>query len=425
MPTRDPFPVRRSNDPRTNREYERERREGREGFANRQEVEAELVRAEELPPAPGTASPKSKDLAYHTMRLSDLIIEEGRRSTESGEKLEPSAETEGEGAEAKTSDYYISDREGRFKQISASKRFLQGLNKTTGIKKDFFQLFTPQEVVARAVERDGDRSLVIAQDPVSMLAVSKPGEPLIKLDEALSVIQGFSPTDVYYNDGELRAHFTPQRAAGDTQIVGEAYSKRFIVIIPVDGLADPTIAPLMIRQICTNGLVAEAPIFVSRVPIGKRDAGYTVERALNAYNGDEYFDRIARRLEVHKNSWASVAEVAQFVRMVQNAKLPLRLASRIVNKVWEEAGQLAHRQFIESQKNAKILRKSATALNRYDLINMVTEARTHLVGREDVRWEFDGFVGTMLARDPDVENSVRSEQRRDSAAFFFNHLASA
>ena len=63
------------------------------------------------------------------------------------------------------------------------------------------------------------RSLALAQDAVNVLAVAKTDDPMIKLDEALAVIEGFKPTQVSYHDGELRAEFTPTRAAGDTQIV--------------------------------------------------------------------------------------------------------------------------------------------------------------------------------------------------------------
>ena len=358
------------------------------------------------PNLPGNVilNPKASDVRYHTIRLSDLVVE-------------PAPGDDGRGA------FSVSDREGRFSNVGASRRFLTGLTRKTEIRPDFFKLFTPAEVLKRVVERDGDQNLVLAQDAVNVLAVAKTDDPMIKLDEALAVIEGFKPTQVSYHDGELRAEFTPTRAAGDTQIVGETYSKKFIVSIPVDGLNHPAIAPLMIRQICENGMVAEAPTFISQITIGRRDAGYTVERALNAYNGDKFFTKIAEILELNKLSYASVAEVQQFVRLLIKSKIHHNLSTQLVNAVWKMSGTAAYQQYLHNEgKNPKLLRKLVTKLNRYDLINMVTEARTHLVGREDVRRDFDAFAGALLSRDPDLERSAE-DNIKPSQAFFFRQTA--
>lgn len=338
---------------------------------------------------------------YHPIKLSDLVIEQV------GDK-----------------DFSVSTSSKSLEKSKAGQRFFQSLSRKTGINKDFFKIFSPAEVLDRVVEIEGDQELVLASDSFGALAVSRPQETLIHLNDALSVIESHSPTDVDYYDGEIRARFKPSKSGGDTEVTREVYSKLFQLNIPVDGFDLPSLSPIMIRQVCTNGLLAESALFTSQIKIGREDAGFTIDRALKAYNGDQHYSRIAELLTVSKSSWSSIAEVAHFEKLLLKSKIDFRICSKMLNIIWEMAGKSAALYHREHQgKNPKMSRKIQTNLNRYDLINMITEASSHLVESVESKRALEGYVGDLLSRDPDLEHSADDKLSRPSPDFFFKKLA--
>ena len=349
-----------------------------------------------------TESILGRAIDYSPIKLSDLIIQEN--------------------VGGKT--YIVSDARERFEPCEASPRFFQSLSKKTGLRTDFFKLFEPKEVMERVIKVEGDKELYLARDGQRVLGLSSGDDPCLRAEEALTVIQGYNPIFVSYDNGEIKAHFTPARSSGNTKIIGEDYSKKFQLTVSVDGLNQPSLAPVLIRQLCTNGAVGEAAALSSQIIIGKKDAGYTIERALAAFDGDKMFSRIAEQLMISKKSWASVAELDLFLKTLTKAGLNSTKSMQISSLAWKMAGSVAYHQHLQNQgKNVKLLRRIPTLISRYDLINMVTEVRTHISDVESTRRALDALAGTLIVQDPDLELSAEDNLNKDSPAFFFKKLA--
>ena len=350
-------------------------------------------------------------VSYQSIKLSDLVIEH------KDQKVKKQEASEGADGKYRASERFtIADKQGRFEKTEVSNRFLSSLGRKTGVKKDYFQVMPPEEVVSRVVSKDGDSELVVAYDKSQVLGVTRPEDTLVRVDQAMKVIGGFNPSNISYLNGEIKASFDLQRGGGDTAILGENFAKKFMLSVPVDGFEMPSLSPILIRLICTNGMVGEGPAFSSDIKIGRNDAGFTLERALSTYSGDQQFSKIAERLALSKNAFASVAEVTQFVDMLSKHKVD----NRIISTVWQLAGRNAMIQSMSLKGiNPRHMRKISTELCRYDLLNMVTEVRTHIVDNVVASRVLDAFVSSLISRDPDLEGSVDPSKAAAPVDLFF------
>jgi hypothetical protein len=84
------------------------------------------------------------DVEYHDVKHSDLLI-----------------------VEQENKSCTVTDRLGRFGVTEASQRFFASLGRRTGMHRDFFNLFSPAEVVDRLVQVDGDVKFTLAKDKSS------------------------------------------------------------------------------------------------------------------------------------------------------------------------------------------------------------------------------------------------------------------
>ena len=172
-----------------------------------------------------------------------------------------------------------------------------------------------------------------------------------------------------------------------------------------------------------NQLLAAVTPFVAPIKLGRNNDAYNLGRALVAYEsvGDKHYDQIARSLGASRDAMASAAEVLMATKALERAAF--QNAAIIIGAVWEQAGKTSYRASQEHRgRDPKLLRRVVSNLNRYDLLQMLTEARTHFCASPTARDEVDRVVGQLIARSPDIERSNRSPAK-PSPAFFFKKSA--
>jgi hypothetical protein len=344
---------------------------------------------------------------YHYLSLSEIVLEEEIKNN-------------------KEKTIFISNKDNDFR-VPVSDRFLSSLNKKTNINQNFFEIFSPQEVVERILDQEGDKKLILTtekgKETSQALAVIKQEDSIVSIEEALKVISLENPSSISYFEGVLSAVFEPKKSGGTTSIVKEDYVKKFLLEISIDGFSQPKISPMLIRQICTNGAVAEGPMFSSNIILGKQDHGYTIERALKAYNGDACFTHLAERMITAKKSHASLAEIGQFLRILKNVNVPQEKINKIQQVLWSHAGEKSYNSYVKQNgQNPKILRKIASDLNRYSLFNMATEIATHYTSNSKDYNNIQAYVSNLLSRDPDLELSAKQEEQITIPAYFFKEV---
>ncbi|HUG70915.1 MAG TPA: hypothetical protein VMM76_24415 [Pirellulaceae bacterium] len=128
------------------------------------------------------------------------------------------------------------------KPIKPTERFWTSLYARYGLTKSFFKYFRHDEVFQRisdvkskhrmrlCIERDADKG------ENRLLAVSNPAKPIVRHDDLMETLKRYDRSDVRYCDGMVESSHLPDTGANSFEVSGDAFSKRFIMSTPIDGL---------------------------------------------------------------------------------------------------------------------------------------------------------------------------------------------
>jgi len=248
---------------------------------------------------------------------------------------------------------------------------------TFGLSPKNFKLFTHEEVFNRlqkTVSDDKSRLRFTIEGngedgKGKLLAVTSPTKPMVEINRAAEVIGRHAASNMEYADGIIRStHMPPHMEGFDLKIKlkdgsrVDSFKHQYILETPIDGYGNPLTYLMLLRLICTNGMIGLSRAFRSEVKLGNTDVDpmFTVERYLDAYNNEEGYSAIQQRFESAAGSWASIAECNSVYRILS------KLAS---NKQFHDGksdriGQLA------GDRTRQLGGDGASALDGSDLVNL-------------------------------------------------------
>ena len=234
----------------------------------------------------------------------------------------------------------VVEENGRFSGITfegerykPSRRFLKGLAQRMKVSLSVFDLFSPLEVVHRAAERAPDLPLRLTldrQDHKALGLIEDKGVPIPagNIEIVMKNDQRLQKFD--YSDGMITGQFD----------LGEAWdvpndSKYGVHVhteVPVDGMGTPEATLATWRQICSNGAVAEAPLFRTKMEV-KDSSGEHFRRLLTSFSNPRGVEMLHTRLVIANETKASVDEVHQVEtlirRQVRDARHQMLLCERL------------------------------------------------------------------------------------------------
>ncbi|MEM9702791.1 MAG: DUF932 domain-containing protein [Planctomycetota bacterium] len=347
--------------------------------------------------------------------------------------------------------------------LRPSARFWTSFFMRFGIGKSVFNYFDHAEVFARLAERSPSDRLRFAVERPSrpnhseqnrgggtLLAVSNPTKPVVKQDDLRELLDRYDGRRVTYHNGVVESHHSP-RVGHRFHVSGDAFANRFVVRTPVDGFGQPNIYLSLLREVCSNGMIGEAPAFRSQLALGKGDdeVTYSLSRALDGFNNDEGYAALRQRFESAAESWASVHEAAGLYRLL--AKLtgrgdgnserpapnfgtdgagvdglfePGDLGTTLLKRFHQTTGDVTRLYGLANADSLSAKRQKTLPVNCkvYDLLNFATEVATHHAGPAHAR-RLHAWTGELVSGEYDLEGTA--DQYGDFQDFFLGEKNAA
>jgi hypothetical protein len=305
--------------------------------------------------------------------------------------------------------------------IHYTSRFGTSLAALYGFSNNMFKFFEPAEVIERIVDRGlGSRVRMAKQKnvdgSVTALGVTKPTKTIVPATDLLYTLTkgNIDGTQISYEDGVIRsAHVPSVLGKSNFQIGGDEMVNRFVIDTPIDGYGLPAAYLMLLRTVCSNGMVGYAKAFKSQVQLGKdaADAIPTFERFMQSFNNEEGFALMRDRVTAAYTSPASLDEFYRLHQLLTGNKMDSlhkdskrkdndgnTLQSDITRTLQEMGGNVLDIYGLVNLDNlsAKQRRKVPVQCKVSDLLNMSTEISTHMADTYQSR-KIGAWVGTMLS----------------------------
>ena len=304
--------------------------------------------------------------------------------------------------------------------FAASKRFMRTLMTLFGFSENLFQYFSPEELIERILERRKDTEIRICIDRGSRLmqGVIRPeesGMPLGLVCRTLTDDKRFSKMTYSPESASIEAEL---KLPNDWDIPSDSHYGTFLNIrYPVDDVSVPMIALGIVRQVCSNGLVARRRCFETAL-IVEKNQGTHLRQLLGSFNNRNGFDALRERLQVAQETKASVNEYLAAVNAVQKC---IDNYEPVVNRMDAVAGMpeevYGHTRL--DAIRARYRKELPVAASIMDLINILTELATHYeVKNKDYLYT---FVTGMLAAEFDLEEIVYN--KKSARSFYLYGVA--
>lgn len=323
------------------------------------------------------------------------------------------------------------------RQVDVSQRFWNSLFSKYGFSSKTFNYFEPAEVFDRIAERRSDDKIRVClsmtdndEGNPTVLAVSNHVKPVLEYDSILELLDGYELNGVInYADGVVSATHTPT-SESDFDIRGDQFKPRYQTIIPIDGYGSPEVALGWDRVVCSNGAVAFGKVFSNKIS-GGNDMEAGLKRLSNVcenYGNDEGYDALRRRLVSSSESYASVLECSNAMKLITRSLGSTGIARADVRDAFDKfeliAGNPAMMYGLVTQTSAssKRLASLPSRATVYDLINFVTEMSTHKFDQEIERRKVYGHIGQLLSNEFDLEGTA-ADNRDFIDVFAANHNA--
>lgn len=337
----------------------------------------------------------------------------------------------------KTGRKYVSEVRLGDEPFESSQRFWTSLFARYGIGDTCFKYFSHAEVFDRIAETEkNDRVRVCvehSQAGSKLLGAGAVTRPIVEPTKLLELLAQYDGQNLTYNDGVIETMHVPARNSGGFEVLGDAFSERYMLSTPIDGYGSPNFYLSMLRLVCTNGVIGFGKMFKSGLNLGKKgDEIYTTfVRALEGFNNEEGFAALRQRIESATESYASVNETMKLYDLL--AKLHGQgllgtdgfhegspylhnlakdrsgddVGSPILKAFHRMTGDLSQ-QYGLANLNALSVKKQQTLpageCSVYEVINFATEAATHYAQPQAAR-QLNAFVGSLLCEDYDMEGT--------------------
>lgn len=322
--------------------------------------------------------------------------------------------------------------------LTHTDRFTTSMAGLLGQSRSVFNLFEPEEVLVRAVDR-GIKGEVRVSTVTTLdgrkvaLAATRPAKPLVEMPSFMDVLEanGIDLKNIGYSNGELVSSHRPSLPS-NFKVAGDEMENMFVLNMPMDGYGMPTSYLAMIRAICANLGVLLTPAFGTKIALGtdsQIDPTRQIERFLESFNNEEGYAAVAERMQSAARVPASLDEYYHINKLLSKAADPEEIPDGVMAASWNRFGLredcpydayeirqqlaavaaggdsvLADSYGLASldELSAKKRRVLPTKMTVYDLFNFGTEVSTHYL-TEGGRRAVNSYLGSMLSKEYDLE----------------------
>jgi hypothetical protein len=295
-----------------------------------------------------------------------------------------------------------------------SDRFYKTLAGELGIPFGVFGFFSPLEVMTRAAEKEPDLPLRVTVDTARDQALGLTRDKGLPMP--VKFIEGVLHEDrrlqeVEYGNGMLSAMLDlddPWNVPNDS-----TYHVRVRCRVPVDGVGMPDMSLATWRQVCSNGAVAEAPLFRTKMEI-KDNSGEHFRRLLASFSNPSGIEMLQERMCTAAGTKASVGEVVLLEGLIRRSVANTRNQMLLRERLNEIAENPCVRYGVTDltnigQKKRPLLPVGCSVA---DLLNFASELASHHAELLKPESTLHSFAGTVLSKDFDLEdlypNAVRT-----------------
>lgn len=309
-------------------------------------------------------------------------------------------------------------------------RFISSLSSLYGFNRTIFNFFHPNEVVERISQtkaRDEIRVAVVEKEDGKKVALGASfiGKPYLHADEVHNMLamSSIPSNKISFNDGVIESWHDLRFGESNLKVGSDEFIAGFVMHTPIDGYGSPNAYLSMLRQICTNGMVALSQAFRSTISLGsvKGSAIPTMTRFVESYNDEAGYCALKDRLESSTKSWASIREAHDLMKVLNNPNMNSihngvkngndEFGTDINQRLNSMAGSatklysLSTATAISAKRAAKIPMQCSV----YDLINFATEVASHRANAQQRRM-IDGWIGSLIGNEFDLEGTKQANE---------------
>ena len=303
-----------------------------------------------------------------------------------------------------------------------SKRFYKTLAAELDIPYGVFGFFTPLEVMTRAAEKVPDLPLRVTVDMVKEQALGLTPDkglpmPVKYIERVLHDDRRLR--EVEYEDGVLSAMLDLDETWDVPN--DSTYHVRVRCRVPVDGVNMPDMSLATWRQVCSNGAVAEAPLFRTKMEI-KDNSGEHFRRLLASFSNPSGVEMLQARMGAAAGTKASVGEVMLLEGLIRRSVANTRNQMLLRERLNEIAGDPCVRYGVLDLANVGMKKRPLLPVDCSvaDLLNFASELQTHHADLLKPDSTLHAFAGTVLAKGFDLEDLYPSAVR--TSAFYLNNI---
>ena len=339
-------------------------------------------------------------------------------------------------------------------EVHCTDRFINSLLGIFGVARSTFDLFSHEEVVSRIIERGrGDCVRIALQHnkggSYTALAAIKPTKPFVEAFDLWELMRDKLDIDVsnmryHSGSGVVRTEHEPSvLGKGKLDVAGDDVVRRFVMDVPIDGYGMPSAFLQITRQVCSNGMIGEAPAFKSCVNLGDTqtviggnivsNAIPTLQKFIESHNNEEGFHVMTERMRTASNSPASLDEFNRLYRVLTGSNMQglhrdrkgeetIGVNSDITSTLYHLAGDHLMEKYglisldQLSPKKRKLVPVDCSVM---DLINVASELSTHRADAHQQR-KISAFIGQTLADEFDLENMGIDPDTKRTDFYFKN-----
>ena len=300
--------------------------------------------------------------------------------------------------------------------MAYSDRFGRSLLGLLGQSSSVFDLYDPEEVLQRAIDRNKLAEITVSMEERPglnrALAATSPDKNRVGIDTVksllgLSIKHRGGPSGITgfgYNDGAVTYRLNPTVGDGKFDVKGDEIFSQFFVDVPIDGYGDPNIYLGFLRMVCSNGAMLLSKAFRSKIPLGKSDPEYTLRNHFMTFPDDGGFQAVQDRLKASTEWHASMDEFYRFQQILlrKDSDHDSDPANRIIKNL---GGSFLNIYGVTSMDaiSHKVRQRIKLDATVYDLLNAATEIATHHSGPRTAL-ALNSFSGVLMASEYDLEN---------------------
>ncbi len=308
------------------------------------------------------------------------------------------------------------------KEYSVTPRFVTSLAKKLKFSNTIFNYFSPAEVLERAAEIHPKQEFVATFDNHNNQILG-----IIERDK--KVLPPSIGCKIFSEDPRMRKTFYENGVWKGELHLDESfnipnsgeYRRRLTIHYPVDGIGSPCIYLALLRQVCSNGSVAQVSSFRTDIEIND-ESGTHLGRLLKSFSNQHGFSALEERVDIAQQTVASVNELMMIDNLMQEYVQDKNSYRKLHNRLYEIAGEPCHTYGTTSLSNIPAKKRALLPVNCAvnDLLNFCSELTTHHGNLLTSAQAFDIASGRTLAGEYDLEGMYRNTKK--SPDFFLKDL---